>query len=45
MFWNYLCDESLIIYGDIYGVFSDMPFEEISKFKENNNGDFVGVDF
>lgn len=22
-----------------------MPFEEISKFKENNNEAFVGVDF
>lgn len=45
MFWNYLYDESLIIYGDICGVLLDMPFEEISKLKENNSGESVGVDF
>lgn len=45
MFWNYLYDESLIIYGNIYGVLLDMPFEDINKLKENNNGESVGVDF
>lgn len=43
MFWNYLYDESLIM--EIFMVlFLDMPFEEISKLEENNNGEFVGVD-
>lgn len=26
-------------------LFLDMPFEEISKLEENNNGEFMGVDF
>lgn len=44
MFWNYLYDESLIM--EIFIVlFLDMPFEEISKLEEINNGEFVGADF